>query len=321
MFVCLLSFATAAVLIEPHQEKAFLSWMREHSVTYTGEEYFLRLGVYLSNAKYVQNFNKQKKSFKLALNKFATWTPAEYRTLLSKVPLTYQKHDKSRKCTLKEIPDEIDWRDQNIVTPVVDQMMCASGWCFASTTAQESQWARVKGELMKLSDQNLIECCWTNQNCEGGWADAAAYYVLENQGGKYMLASDWPYTGYFSDQCNFDASKGVQNLVEVLYAKSGDEQDMKEKCAEYGVLATAIDASLTTFVYYKSGVYDDEACDPWSLDHCIAIVGYGTLEGVDYWLCKNSYGDLWGDKGYIKMIRNKSGQCGIDMQAYVPIVE
>lgn len=219
--------------------------MREHSVTYTGEEYFLRLGVYLSNAKYVQNFNKQKKSFKLALNKFATWTPAEYRTLLSKVPLKYQKHDNSRKCTLKEIPDEIDWRDQNIVTPVVDQMMCASGWCFASTTAQESQWARVKGELQKLSDQNLrsdlIECCWTNQNCEGGWADAAAYYVLENQGGKYMLASDWPYTGYFSDQCNFDASKGVQNLVEVLYAKSGDEQGMKEKCAEYGVLATAID--------------------------------------------------------------------------------
>ena len=120
------------------------------------------MGIYLGTARYVQDFNRQKKSFKVALNKFASWTPAEYRSILSSVPLKYEKHEKTRKCTLKEIPDEMDWREQNIITPVQDQMMCASGWCFASTTAQEAQWARVKGDLMKLSDQNLIECCTAN---------------------------------------------------------------------------------------------------------------------------------------------------------------
>jgi parallel beta-helix repeat protein len=60
-------------------------------------------------------------------------------------------------------------------------------------------------------------------------------------------------------------------------------------------------------VYHWDGVSEYE-----EYNHAVAIVGY--YEDVDepensYWLCKNSWGESWGDDGYFRM---GFGECGIE---------
>lgn len=219
-----------------------------------------------------------------------------------------------------EIPSKVDWRQHGAVTPVKDQKQCGSCWAFSATGALEGQHFRKTNQLVSLSEQNLVDCSQEqgNNGCEGGLMDNAFLYIKMNRG--IDTEDSYPYEAVDSS-CRYEASElGADDKGYVDISK-GSEKQLREAVATVGPVSVAIDASSSSFQLYASGVYYEPNCSTENLDHGVLAVGYGSdRRGGDYWLVKNSWGDSWGDEGYIKMSRNKKNNCGIATSASYPLV-
>lgn len=217
------------------------------------------------------------------------------------------------------IPESVDWRKDGLVTPVKDQGDCGSCWAFSTTGSLEGQNKKKTGQLVSLSEQNLIDCSKPEGNlgCEGGMMDDGFRYIEKNHG--IDSEESYPYIAQ-DGMCHFKKSAVGATCSGFVDISAGDEDALKKAVATVGPISVAIDASVESFKEYKSGVYDETSCSSTALDHGVLIVGYGTENGKDYWLVKNSWGDSWGLGGYIKMARNKNNQCGIATMASYPLV-
>jgi cathepsin L len=301
-------------LVRPHEEKSFLSWMRETGQVFTGEEYHLRFGIFVANSRRVQEFNKAGHSFRVSMNKFACLTPAEYQARLThRTTAPYLRTFNAPKAR-GAAPDAFDYRTLGYVNRIQDQDPCGASYAFSVCQSAETVYAiATNGTLLKLSEQNLIDCVTANYGCFGGDEEPAVQYVIASQGGYFNLQSDYPYTGE-QDDCTFVASKGVAKIsgyFRPTSATTADENALKEAIYASGAASAAIDASSFWFQAYTSGVYDQADCSSVYLTHAVGIVGYGSDSGNDYWIVRNSWGGDWGIKGYAWMSRNKNNQCGI----------
>lgn len=324
----LVSTASAVSFFEVVVEE-WEGWKYLHGQNYTtpAEEKF-RMKVFMENkakvAKHNRRAHRGKHSYTLKMNKYGDLLHHEFVT-----KFTGFRNDLERKKPLLgatfispanvEIPDEVDWRAKGAVTPIKDQGSCGSCWAFSATGALEGQHFRKTGKMVSLSEQNLIDCSesYGNHGCNGGLMDFAFQYIKDNGG--IDTEQSYPYEGH-DDTCRFQAKnvgatdKGFVDLPE------GDEEKLKEAVATIGPVSVAIDASHESFQFYAEGVYDEPECDSGSLDHGVLVVGYGSDNGFDYWLVKNSWSTKWGDAGFIKMARNKKNQCGIASAASYPLV-
>jgi len=218
-----------------------------------------------------------------------------------------------------DLPKTVDWRTKGYVTPVKDQGQCGSCWSFSTTGSLEGQNFKKTGKLISLSEQNLVDCSGSqgNQGCGGGWPDWAFEYVKSNNG--IDTEESYPYTAQ-DGECKFDGNSIGARCTGYTDIEATSEDALQKAVATVGPISVCIDAGHESFQSYKSGVYNEPECSTDMLDHAVLAVGYGTENGVDYWLVKNSWNTIWGEEGYIKMSRNKANQCGIATKASFPIV-
>lgn len=297
-----------------------------------------RFKIFLENKHKIATHNKRyadkAHSYTLGLNKYSDLSHGEFvrtmngykRSMLrpddSPIHPEVLKHMEDLSLDNVELPKSVDWRRHGYVTPVKDQGHCGSCWAFSSTGSLEGQNYARTGNLISLSEQNLLDCSkkYGNMACEGGLMENAFRYIRDNHG--VDTENSYPYEAH-EDKCRFmnrtigAVDKGYMEI------KSGDERKLMQAVANKGPVSVAIDASQESFRLYDGGVYDEPNCgnSPDNLDHGVLVVGYGTdpIHG-DYWLVKNSWSETWGDAGYIKMARNRNNQCGIATAAVYPVV-
>jgi C1A family cysteine protease len=130
-----------------------------------------------------------------------------------------------------------------------------------------------------------------------------------------------------NDEYSYNAEKDSCETCTTIAAFSGcidvtpnNQQHLKEAVA-LNPVSVAIEADTRVFQMYSDGVITSDACGT-SLDHGVLIVGYGEESDTEYWLVKNSWGETWGEDGYVKIERsdatNDPGICGIAMQPSYP---
>jgi len=339
-------------------------WKTFHGKTYRNkEEDYRRMKVFMDNKEKIASHNSRyhegKETYTMKMNHLGDLFDDEHE---------YRNgYDYEKKKQLMEnknylgathiypahvhLPEHVDWRKLGAVTEVKDQGLCGSCWAFATTGALEGQHFRKTGELVSLSEQQLIDCSrfrndgftwhYANDGCDGGIPDLAFEYISKNGG--IDTERSYPYIDIKTPEnsgirhhCHFNprtvgaTEKGYVDIPE------GDEEALKAAVAIHGPVAVAINAE-PGLRYIEQGVYQSDSCTPKTpedLNHAVLVVGYGTewkytfddvtsedsFEKIEYWIIKNSWGKGFGENGFFKLRRNFGNMCGVAFEASYPLV-
>ena len=274
--------------------------------------------IIIHNLDHTQNFT-------MGINQFTDLTPEEFKAqFVGGLKTEVGSYGcKTFSSSASGAPSSIDWRSKGAVTSVKDQGQCGSCWSFSSTGAVEGAWAISKGQLIDLSEEQLVECAtgvsYGSHGCNGGQMEGAFKYIIEHG---QCSDSSYPYTSGTGQSGSCKSCSSVAHISSCSDVKPNDQISLKGAVAQQPV-AIAIEADTRYFQSYSSGVLTSSSCGT-SLDHGVLAVGYGEENGIAYWLVKNSWGTSWGMGGYVKIARSDStndpGICGIAMDPSFPTV-
>ena len=277
-------------------------------------EFKKRQNIFESNREFIQHHNikydMDDAKYYLSIGPFADMTNNEYQTFLKTHKMGKTTCDDYETSTL-DIPTSVDLRNENLVTSVKNQGQCGSCWSFSAAAALEGVVAINTGNLISLSEQQLVDCSrsYGNLGCNGGLMASAFAYVIDNDG----LCTDdsYPYTATssFRDVCqtSCDSVNGSE-IKKCSNIKTGDKTTFFSVLSKQP-LSVAIQADTVQFQHYGGGVFDNAACYTGDIDHGVTAVGYND-ESI---IIKNSWGSTWGDNGYIYLAKtdDSDGMCGV----------
>merc|ERR1711979_180689 len=208
------------------------------------------------------------------------------------------------------LPDGFDWCEKGAVNPVKNQQQCGSCWAFATVANIEGAGFAANKKLLSLSEQELVDCDTKtgDQGCSGGLPSNAYKDMIQSNLG-LELESAYPYEAK-NGQCKAQASS-EKAFISGYQSVSTDEDQIAAALVKYGPLAIGINAGPMQF--YHGGIASPWRilCNPKSLDHGVALVGFGAQTSKKYWIIRNSWGPTWGEGGYYRIIRGK-GACGLN---------
>jgi len=317
--LCVVGAVAIPALSELDYQQQFTDFVGQFNKAYTADAFFFRYGIFKSNLDMIREHNSKGLSWTLGVNQFADMTAAEFEGFVGQFPQPPTTSTAvPQRLVDAAVPTALEWGDKGAVAAIKDQGQCGSCWAFATSAVVESWWFiknGLTGKIQDLSAQQLVDCSKdTCYGCQGGWPYKALEYVEAK--GLCSWTGYGPYTardGTCKDtQCTPVVTPGAMTGYLNVSGEPGILQALQQ-----GPVSVLVEADTSAFQFYHSGVLDNPACGS-QIDHAILATGYGVLNGKNFWNVKNSWGSSWGDKGYIKIVRDKK-MCAIDQGPTQPL--
>ena len=223
----------------------------------------------IENMEYAIQINSESHNYTLGETYFADLTLEEFQNYFMRT------HLQSRSCDSyspngKTTPDSWDWRDKNKVTSVKDQGQCGSCWAFSAIGTMEGAWFKKSGNLVSLSEQDIVDCVTSCYGCGGGWPYKAIDWVLNHSSSNLTrhnnsyssndtnnsgvdTESSYPYEAE-DDTCRFRSNSTGATMKALVEIPSGSVSHLKDALFSVGPISVAIDAE-EDLQMYKSGIY------------------------------------------------------------------
>lgn len=310
-------------------------WKNQFGVVFNGdEEDSTRQSVYESNVAFIEAENSKGNAYVLGVNQFSHLAEEEF--ILQFTGAQGGGLASSDDTYMGELEtgvraDSVDWTTTDgVVNAVKDQGHCGSCWAFSTIGTLESAYALASGQLLSLSEQQLVDCeDYQQSGCSGGYPNKALDYISETGS---CSEETYPYNGQDfrdSNTCQagnseVDTRHGKQRDPTCTFALpagviSGFSNVAKnveglESALNQGPVSVTIKAD-STIQSYRSGVLSEKCGLFGHINHAVIAVGYD----AETFKIRNSWSSTWGENGYFRIAKNiKNPYCIFQQNGVVP---
>ncbi|CAM9174016.1 unnamed protein product, partial [Discosporangium mesarthrocarpum] len=237
----------------------FEVWKEKHGVAYaTPKEELKRLTIFTETVERIVHHNSGRtaadgsEDHMLGLNKFSDMSWEEFQSSHLGFNGVLRQ---GQNCSATHHPGQFreavgnsfvppasrDWRLVGAVSEVKDQSHCGSCWTFSATGCLESHHFLRTGDMVLLSEQQLVDCAqdFDNHGCNGGLPSHAFQYTAA--AGGLDTEKAYPYVGHESGSCSFVPSGVGAEVLRSVNITFQDEAELLEAVGTIGPVSIAFE--------------------------------------------------------------------------------